>query len=80
MLPRLGIWGVRGGSVRRGWLAVRERLAARLAELEVEKVRGLQLLGEQEAQLAATRATLLRLDGAASVLRELLVDAVEPQG
>ncbi len=44
----------------------------RLAELEEQQRAGARLVAEQEAQLASTRSTLLRIEGAAQVLRELV--------
>jgi septal ring factor EnvC (AmiA/AmiB activator) len=51
---------------------VRERLEQRLKELTAEFEAGQQMLAELEARQAALRDTLLRLDGAITVLREEL--------
>ena len=48
------------------------RAEARLAELEEQLRAGARMVAEQEAQLASTRSTLLRIEGAAQVLRELI--------
>jgi uncharacterized coiled-coil protein SlyX len=51
---------------------MREQLETRLAELEREFSAGEQKLREIEGQQARLRDTLLRIDGAMHVLRELL--------
>jgi uncharacterized coiled-coil protein SlyX len=58
---------------------MREQLETRLAELEREFSAGEQKLREIEGQQTRLRDTLLRIDGAMHVLRELLAktDAME---
>ncbi len=51
---------------------MRERLEQRLKELTAEFEAGQQMLAELEARQAALRDTMLRLDGAITVLREEL--------
>lgn len=68
MLPRGDPGEVPLGQVR----AVTGRAEARLAELEETLRAGARMVADQEAQLASTRATLLRVEGAAQVLRELI--------
>lgn len=68
MLPRGDPGEVPLGQVR----TVTGRAEARLAELEETLRAGARMVADQEAQLASTRATLLRVEGAAQVLRELI--------
>jgi predicted nuclease with TOPRIM domain len=51
---------------------MREQLESRLAELQREFAAGEQQLRDIEAQQARLRDTLLRIDGAMHVLREML--------
>jgi uncharacterized coiled-coil protein SlyX len=51
---------------------VRERLEKRLAELESEYETGTEMLAELDAKRTDLQQTLLRISGAAQVLRELL--------
>ena len=51
---------------------MREQLETRLAELQREFAAGEQKMREVEAQQARLRDTLLRIDGAMHVLREML--------
>jgi hypothetical protein len=57
---------------------MRERLEARLEELRQEMITGEMRLRELEAEEAGLRETLLRISGAAQVVRELLEEAREP--
>ncbi len=52
----------------------RPRLAARLAELEAEHASGEALLQHLAAEQQRVRDSLLRINGAIQVLRELLAD------
>lgn len=71
MLPRGDRRQVPVERVRPG-CPVTDVLERRLAELEEQLRSGARMVADQEAQLASTRATLLRIEGAAQVLRELL--------
>ncbi len=51
---------------------MRERLEQRLKELEAEYEAGQKMLAELEARQATLRDTLLRINGAVTVLREEL--------
>ena len=51
---------------------MRDRLEQRLKELEAEYEAGQQMLAELEARQATLRDTLLRINGAVTVLREEL--------
>ena len=51
---------------------MREQLELRLKELTVEFEAGQQMLAELDAKRADLQQTLLRIDGAVQVLRELL--------
>jgi len=57
---------------------MRERLEARLEELRGELIAGETRLRELEAEEAGLRETLLRISGAAQVVRELLEEVREP--
>ena len=57
---------------------MRERLEARLEELRQEMITGEMRLRELEAEEAGLRETLLRISGAAQVVRELLEETREP--
>jgi hypothetical protein len=52
----------------------RERLVTRLTALKEEFASGHRLLGELESKAAALREQLLRINGAARVVEELLVE------
>lgn len=52
-------------------------LKNRLAELRAEAARGQQLLAQMDARRAELRDQLLRIDGAAKVIEELLAEPVE---
>lgn len=58
---------------------MKERLEQRLTELTAEFEAGEKLLADLEARRSALRDTLLRLDGAITVLREELA-ATGPAG
>ncbi len=49
-------------------------LTERLAQLEAERERGQRIIAEREAELMDMRASLLRIEGAIAVLRELMTD------
>jgi predicted nuclease with TOPRIM domain len=57
---------------------MRERLQERLEELRRELIAGETRLRELEAEEAGLRETLLRISGAAQVVRELLEEVGEP--
>jgi predicted nuclease with TOPRIM domain len=59
---------------------MKERLEARLEELRQEMITGEMRLRELEAEEAGLRETLLRISGAAQVVRELLEEVPEPVG
>lgn len=61
-----------GGTGGNGTDDMRDRLEARLAELEAEQDAGRNLLAEMEAKQADLQQTLLRISGAIQVLQELL--------
>ena len=54
---------------------MREQLEVRLKELEGEFEKGQSMLREAERQRAELEATLLRIDGAITALRELIAEA-----
>jgi uncharacterized coiled-coil protein SlyX len=64
-----------GGTGGNGTDDMRDRLEARLAELEAEQDAGRNLLAEMEAKQADLQQTLLRISGAIQVLQELLAPA-----
>lgn len=53
---------------------MRDQMSARLAELEQEYTLGERRLREMDLQQLQLRETLLRIEGAMHVLREMLVD------
>jgi hypothetical protein len=57
---------------------MRERLQARLAELGEELERGQAMLRENELQRAQLEQSVMRIDGAMQVLRELLAEEGGP--
>lgn len=59
---------------------MREQLEARLQALEEEFEKGRTMLQEAEQQRAALEATMLRIEGAITALREVLQEAEASNG
>lgn len=59
---------------------MREQIEQRLAALRQEQEAGLRMLADLENRRAELQHTLLRIDGAAAVLEELLGDGAPAPG